>query len=79
MIAKAFAARHEAVTIDQPKAVAARGFGRRAPAEPTAPAEDSRFAAEAGYAGFEHFGRSGLELGGLHRDQQWVGAWGGRC
>jgi hypothetical protein len=79
MFAKAFAARLEAMTTDQPKAVTARGFGRRAPAAPLAPAEESSFAAEAGYAGFERFGRGGLELGGLHRDEQWVGAWGGRC
>lgn len=32
-----------------------------------------------GFAGFESFGRSGLDLGGLHRDDQWVGSWGGRC
>lgn len=32
-----------------------------------------------GFGGFETFGRGGLDLGGLHRDQQWVGAWGGRC
>ncbi len=32
-----------------------------------------------GYAGFETFGRAGLNLGGLHRDDQWVGSWGGRC
>ncbi|MCB8882334.1 hypothetical protein ACELLULO517_18950 [Acidisoma cellulosilytica] len=31
------------------------------------------------FAGFETFGRTGLDIGGLHRDQQWVGAWGGRC
>ena len=34
---------------------------------------------EQGFGGFEIFGRSGLGLDGLHRDQQWVGAWGGRC
>jgi hypothetical protein len=32
-----------------------------------------------GVAGFEVFGRAGLDLGGLHRDDQWVGSWGGRC
>ncbi len=82
MFAKAFAARQEAVTIDQPKAATVLGFRRRAPAAPAVPpgtAEDSSFAADPNYAGFEPFGRSGLELGGLHRDQQWVGAWGGRC
>jgi hypothetical protein len=31
------------------------------------------------FGGFETFGRTGLDIGGLHRDQQWVGAWGGRC
>ncbi|WP_284945503.1 hypothetical protein [Acidisoma cladoniae] len=30
-------------------------------------------------SGFESFGRGGLQLDGLHRDVQWVGAWGGRC
>jgi hypothetical protein len=35
--------------------------------------------AETGFGGFETFGRGGLDIGGLHRDQQWVGAWGGRC
>ncbi|GAB0118418.1 hypothetical protein Acid7E03_24900 [Acidisoma sp. 7E03] len=34
---------------------------------------------QTGFGGFETFGRSGLDIGGLHRDQQWVGAWGGRC
>jgi hypothetical protein len=82
MFAKAFPTRLEAMTIDPRKAVAAQGFGRPAPAEPAAPldlAEESSFAADPNYAGFERFGRGGLELGGLHRDQQWVGAWGGRC
>lgn len=37
------------------------------------------WAAQTGFGGFETFGRGGLDLGGLHRDQQWVGAWGGRC
>ncbi len=62
----------EALPLDQPKAPSFWGF-RRSTAPTPVPAE------ETGFAGFESFGRGGLELGGLHRDQQWVGAWGGRC
>ncbi len=40
---------------------------------------DRDWTLESGFGGFETFGRGGLDLGGLHRDQQWVGAWGGRC
>ncbi len=48
---------------------------------PATVAEDRErdWAAPSGFGGFETFGRGGLDLGGLHRDQQWVGAWGGRC
>jgi hypothetical protein len=77
MVEQASASRPEIGARDTPKAPSFWGFRRRAPAEraatPAAPAE------ETGFAGFETFGRGGLELGGLHRDQQWVGAWGGRC
>jgi hypothetical protein len=82
MFQKAIVAASEALTVDQRKA-SFWGFRRRVPAAAPAPAaelvEDSTFAADVVSAGFEAFGRSGLELGGLHRDQQWVGAWGGRC
>jgi hypothetical protein len=44
-----------------------------------APVPDVDMPAETGFGGFETFGRGGLDIGGLHRDQQWVGAWGGRC
>ena len=82
MFQKASAARLETLTTDQPKAPSLWGFRRRAPVDPAAtpaPADDASFAADALSAGFEAFGRAGLQLGGLHRDQQWVGAWGGRC
>lgn len=78
----------EALTPAQPKAPSFWGFRRRAAVAPVAapecgsspaPAEEASFAADAISAGFEAFGRCGLQLGGLHRDQQWVGAWGGRC
>jgi hypothetical protein len=88
MFQKSSTACVEAVTIDQPKATALsaafRGFRRRAPRDQTAPparagAEDAAFIPDAAPYGAESFGRGGLQLGGLHRDQQWVGAWGGRC
>lgn len=52
------------------------------PAQVTAEAADEdayELMPQPGYGGFETFGRAGLDIGGLHRDQQWVGAWGGRC
>ncbi len=82
MFHRAAAARLETPAPDQSKAPSLWGFRRRVPADavPTpAPAEETFFAADAVSAGFEAFGRAGLQLGGLHRDQQWVGAWGGRC
>ena len=76
----------EALTPAQPKAPSFWGFRRRAAVAPvvspdcgSTPADDAGFAADAISAGFEAFGRCGLQLGGLHRDQQWVRAWGGRC
>ncbi|WP_419759887.1 hypothetical protein [Acidisoma sp.] len=71
----------ETLTPGQPKA-SFWGFRRRTSASTDAapaPADDTSFTADAISAGFEAFGRCGLQLGGLHRDQQWVGAWGGRC
>lgn len=80
MFQKAFVARSETSTLDQPKATSFWGFRRRAPVAPAAMlAEDAGFVADVISAGAEVFGRSGLQLDGLHRDQQWVGAWGGRC
>jgi hypothetical protein len=72
----------ETLTQDQPKAPSLWGFRRRAPVEHApapAPAEDAAFASETISSLFQSFGRAGMQLGGLHRDQQWVGAWGGRC
>lgn len=46
---------------------------------PVAEDRECQWTAPSGFGGFETFGRGGLDLGGLHRDQQWVGAWGGRC
>jgi hypothetical protein len=72
----------EALTADKPKAPFLWGFRRRASVDPAAtpaPPDENAFAADAISAGFESFGRAGMQLGGLHRDQQWVGAWGGRC
>lgn len=46
---------------------------------PVSPVTKPEAEVEHEFGGFEVFGRSGLDLGGLHRDQQWVGAWGGRC
>ena len=46
---------------------------------PVPPVTEPEFKLDQDFGGFEVFGRSGLDLGGLHRDQQWVGAWGGRC
>lgn len=51
--------------------------GKTAPVPAEATERD--WTAQTGFGGFESFGRSGLDIGGLHRDQQWVGAWGGRC
>jgi len=48
-------------------------------APPAIETAEREWSAQTGFGGFETFGRSGLDLGGLHRDQQWVGAWGGRC
>ncbi len=82
MFQKASVGRAETLTPDQPKVTSIWGFRRRAPvdmATTPASAEDAAFATDAISAGFEAFGRAGLQLGGLHRDQQWVGAWGGRC
>jgi hypothetical protein len=74
MFQKAFVARSE-TTLDQPKAPAFWGFRRRAAVAP-APvvAEDASFVADVISAGVGAFGRAGLQLDGLHRDQQWVGA-----
>jgi hypothetical protein len=90
MFQKSSTACFDALTIDQPKATALSttlwGFRRRAPRDQAAPparagagTEDAAFIPDAAPYGAESFGRGGLELGGLHRDQQWVGAWGGRC
>jgi hypothetical protein len=84
MFHKSSAARVETLTIDQPKEATVWGFRRRLPlhqaaAPATAEAEDAAFIPDAAPYGVESFGRDGLQLGGLHRDQQWVGAWGGRC
>ncbi len=81
MFHKSSAARVETVIIDQPKATTLWGFRRRAPLDQAAPTEakDAAFIPDAAPYGAETFGRAGLQLGGLHRDQQWVGAWGGRC
>jgi len=46
---------------------------------PAAEDRDRDWEPQTGFGGFETFGRGGLDIGGLHRDQQWVGAWGGRC
>ncbi len=77
-------ARLETLAIDEKKASTLWGFRRRARHEPSLAAaspaaEDAAFTPDTTAYGFENFGRGGLELGGLHRDQQWVGAWGGRC
>jgi hypothetical protein len=71
----------EALTQDQPKTPSFWGFRRRAMVDPATPGhnEETAFTVDDIAAGFEAFGRTGLELGGLHRDHQWVGAWGGRC
>jgi hypothetical protein len=65
----------------QPKVAFLASF-RRAPKVEAAVhdadrADDSTFLETS--SGFESFGRGGLQLDGLHRDVQWVGAWGGRC
>jgi hypothetical protein len=81
MFQRSSAARLEAMTIDQPRAPGLWGLRRGATPQPafTSAPEDTAFIPDTIADGFETFGRSGLELGGLHRDQQWVGAWGGRC
>ena len=81
MFQKASAPHPEASTGDRPRASFSWAFRRAqvAPEAAPAPAAEAEFAANAMTAGFEAFGRCGLQLGGLHRDQQWVGAWGGRC
>ena len=59
------------------QAIAARlGFAANTPVPPVVATETAE---ERDFSGFETFGRTGLDIGGLHRDQQWVGAWGGRC
>ncbi|HEX3982100.1 MAG TPA: hypothetical protein VHX12_00255 [Acidisoma sp.] len=55
------------------------GLGAVRPEPAPVAAAEPEVVPEAGFGGFETFGRCGLDLGGLHRDQQWVGAWGGRC
>jgi hypothetical protein len=80
MFRKASVAQVETLTQDQSKAPSFWGFRRRVPIDPMASvSEDTAFTVDAIAAGFEAFGRAGMQLGGLHRDQQWVGAWGGRC
>jgi hypothetical protein len=81
MFQKALFARLGTQTSDQPKAPSFWGLRRRVAADPAAPApaDETTFVADAISAGFEVFGRCGLELDGLHRDHQWVGSWGGRC
>ena len=82
MFQKASVERVETLTQNEPKAPTFWGFRRRAPVDQApapAPAEDAAFTPETISSVFESFGRAGLQLGGLHRDQQWVGAWGGRC
>jgi hypothetical protein len=60
--------------------IAARlGLGSAQRALPVPPVADRDMPEMKDFAGFETFGRTGLDIGGLHRDQQWVGAWGGRC
>lgn len=62
------------------QAIAARlGLAANTRPMPVAAVVEAEPAESQDFAGFETFGRSGLDLGGLHRDQQWVGAWGGRC
>jgi len=69
------------VTTTQPKVAFFANFLRGAPKIETpvrdADATEDSFLAPS--LGFESFGRGGLQLDGLHRDAQWVGAWGGRC
>ena len=81
MFHKALAAQLETSAVEQPKLASLWGFRRRVTDPVVAPAarEESSFATDTVSTGFENFGRDGLQLGGLHRDQQWVGAWGGRC
>jgi hypothetical protein len=82
MFHRASVARLEPAATVQPKAPTLWGFRRHSAVDAAAipaPAEVDAFAPDAIPADFESFGRGGLQLGGLHRDQQWVGAWGGRC
>jgi hypothetical protein len=82
MFQKAYSAQVETLASDQPKAHSFWSFRRRATVDPAtnpAASEDATFAVDSASESFGSFGRSGLQLGGLHRDQQWVGAWGGRC
>lgn len=84
MFQNPFAARLEAVSPTHPKPAPRWGFRRRPAQEaarraPSAAVPTADTASDTTFGGFENFGRGGLDLGGLHRDQQWVGAWGGRC
>jgi hypothetical protein len=80
MFQKTSASPCETPTHDTARAPTLWGFRRRKPHEPAVTAvEDAAFTPDVTGHGFETFGRGGLQLGGLHRDQQWVGAWGGRC
>lgn len=78
----AMAALHE-MPFAQPKAAFVWGFRRRAMPDEKAPAQpvaaEPAFEPDAVSAGCENFGRGGLQLGGLYRDRQWVGSWGGSC
>lgn len=71
------------VPFGRPRAAFLRGFRRLTSVveDATAPAaaEEPAFEPDTAAQDFECFGRSGLQLGGLYRDRQWVGAWGGRC
>jgi hypothetical protein len=83
MFHKSSAARLETATPVEAKTGSLWGFRRRkaqddVTAAPVTSAKDADFTPDTATYGFESFGRSGLQLGGLHRDQQWVVAWGGR-
>jgi hypothetical protein len=77
MFHKMQAAPETAVALEQPKVAFFASF-RRAPKVERPAASDDTFDMTPSPS-FESFGRGGLQLDGLHRDVQWVGAWGGRC
>ena len=77
MFHKTPAAASTITDLAQPKVAFFAGF-RRAPKVETPTISEDTFDLTPAQ-GFESFGRGGLQLDGLHRDNQWVGAWGGRC